>query len=103
MYFFVENKQPECFAAALFTCYELIRPDVVLELAWRNELMDFAMPFMVQTFREYHTKLNHGGDQGGGGREGEAGQGGGGQEQQVRTVRSATLASWRFTTTLASR
>ena len=59
VYFFVENNQPECFAAALFTCYELIRPDVVLELAWRNDLMDFAMPFMVQTFREYHTKLNH--------------------------------------------
>ena len=59
VYFFVENNQPECFAASLFTCYELIRPDVVLELAWRNDLMDFAMPFMVQTFREYHTKLNH--------------------------------------------
>ena len=59
VYFFVEQNQPECFAAALFTCYELIRPDVVLELAWRNDLMDFAMPFMVQTFREYHTKLNY--------------------------------------------
>jgi len=42
----------------LYTCYELIRPDVVLEIAWRNDLMDFAMPFMVQTFREYHVKLN---------------------------------------------
>jgi len=36
----------------------LIRPDVVLEIAWRNDLMDFAMPFMIQTFREYHVKLN---------------------------------------------
>ena len=58
LYYFVEQGQPECFAAALFTCYELVRPDVVLEIAWRNELMDFAMPFMVQTFREYHVNLN---------------------------------------------
>jgi len=58
VYYFVEKNQPECFAAALYTCYELIRPDVALEIAWRNDLMDFAMPFMVQTFREYHDKLN---------------------------------------------
>jgi len=58
LYYFVEHGQSECFAAALFTCYELIRPDVVLEIAWRHDLMDFAMPFMVQTFREFHTNLN---------------------------------------------
>jgi len=52
--YFVQQKQEECFAACLYTCYELIRPDVVLELAWRHALMDFAMPFMIQTFREYH-------------------------------------------------
>jgi clathrin heavy chain len=52
--YFVQQKQEECFAACLYTCYELIRPDVVLELAWRHGLMDFAMPFMIQTFREYH-------------------------------------------------
>jgi len=54
---FVDNDQKECFAAALFTCYELIRPDVVLELAWRFNLMDFAMPFMIQCFREYDDKI----------------------------------------------
>ncbi len=48
----------ECFAACLYTCYELIRPDVVLELAWRHSLMDFAMPFMIQTFREYHDTIS---------------------------------------------
>jgi clathrin heavy chain len=58
VYFFVERGQSECYAASLFTCYELIRPDVALEIAWRHDLMDFAMPYMVQTFREYHDKLN---------------------------------------------
>ena len=32
--FYVEQKERECFAAALFTCYDLIRPDVALEVSW---------------------------------------------------------------------
>jgi clathrin heavy chain len=55
--FFVENKQPECYAAMLFTCYELIRPDIVLELSWRNNLQNYAMPFMIQTLRDFDNKL----------------------------------------------
>ena len=42
----------------LFTCYPLLRPDVVLELSWRNGLNDFAMPFLIQTMREMQTKLD---------------------------------------------
>jgi len=55
--FFVERKLFECFAACLYTCYELIRPDIVLELSWRHGLMDYSMPFMIQTLREYDDKL----------------------------------------------
>jgi len=55
--FFVGEKLNACFSACLFTCYPLLRSDVVLELAWRNNLMDFAMPFMVQTMREMQVKL----------------------------------------------
>lgn len=40
--------EKECFAACLYTCYDLLRPDVVLELAWRHQLMDFAFPYMIQ-------------------------------------------------------
>jgi hypothetical protein len=29
--FFVEQGERECFAAALFTCYDLIKPDLALE------------------------------------------------------------------------
>ncbi len=32
--FYVEQKERECFAAALFTCYDLIRPDVALEVSF---------------------------------------------------------------------
>lgn len=31
--FYVEQKERECFAAMLFTCYDLIRPDVALEVS----------------------------------------------------------------------
>ena len=44
--YFVEEGQRECFAACLYTCYDLIRPDTAMELAWRNGYTDFAMPFM---------------------------------------------------------
>eukprot|EP00669_Euglena_mutabilis_P008039 TRINITY_DN3191_c0_g1_i1.p1 TRINITY_DN3191_c0_g1~~TRINITY_DN3191_c0_g1_i1.p1 ORF type:complete len:761 (-),score=398.55 TRINITY_DN3191_c0_g1_i1:340-2622(-) len=50
--FFVDNGQPECFAACLYTCYDLVRADVALELAWRHKIFDFVMPYLIQTFKE---------------------------------------------------
>ena len=38
----------DCFAACLFQCYDLLHPDVILELAWRHNIMDFAMPYLIQ-------------------------------------------------------
>lgn len=55
---FLEDKNFECFAACLFQCYDLLRPDVILELAWRHNIMDFAMPYMIQVMREYTGKVD---------------------------------------------
>lgn len=55
--FFVQEKERECFAAALYSCYSLVSPDVVLELAWRHGLTDVAMPYMIQWTKDTHTKL----------------------------------------------
>jgi clathrin heavy chain len=55
---FLEDKNYECFAACLFQCYDLLRPDVILELAWRHNIMDFAMPYMIQVMREYTSKVD---------------------------------------------
>jgi len=55
--FFVNIEDKECFCAALYTCYDLVRPDVVLELSWRNQWVDFAMPYMIQYMREMHAKI----------------------------------------------
>lgn len=38
----------ECFASCLFVCYDLIRADVALELAWMNNMIDFAFPYLLQ-------------------------------------------------------
>ena len=55
--FFVSVQDKECFAAVLFTCYDLIRPDVALELAWRNNYYDFFLPYMIQYMRHTHEKI----------------------------------------------
>ncbi|KAF9986069.1 hypothetical protein BGZ65_008891 [Modicella reniformis] len=56
--YFVESGNKECFAACLYICYDLVRPDIVLELAWRHGLTDFSMPYMVQFMREYVSKVD---------------------------------------------
>merc|ERR1712013_866566 len=56
--FFVDNDMKECFAACLYTCYDYIPPDVGLELAWRKNMLDFAMPFLIQTLREYTGRID---------------------------------------------
>ncbi|EHB14914.1 Clathrin heavy chain 2 [Heterocephalus glaber] len=54
---FLEKGKHECFAASLFTYYDLLHPDEVLELAWRHNLIDFAMPYFIQVMREYLSKI----------------------------------------------
>jgi len=58
--FFVQMSDKECFCATLYTCYDLVRPDVAIELAWRNEsggFITFVMPYIIQYIREVHTRL----------------------------------------------
>lgn len=57
---FLQRGNHDCFAACLYQCYDLLRPDVILELAWRHNIMDFAMPFLIQVsqrniFRRYKS------------------------------------------------
>lgn len=55
--FFVANKDKACFTATLYSCYDLVRPDVAVELAWRNGYTDFAMPYIIQYMRHTHEKI----------------------------------------------
>jgi clathrin heavy chain len=55
---FIEDGNKECFSACLYTCYDLIKPDVALELAWMNGMTDHVMPYMIQVMRDTTTKLD---------------------------------------------
>ncbi|CAL8108322.1 unnamed protein product [Orchesella dallaii] len=55
---FLEKGDHDCFAACLFHCYDLLKPDHILELSWRNGLIDFAMPYMIQVLQEYRMKID---------------------------------------------
>lgn len=55
--YFLKNENPQAFAACLYACYDLIRPDVALELAWKYKQLDFVFPYVIQFIREYTTRL----------------------------------------------
>jgi clathrin heavy chain len=55
--FFVDEKLFECFAAATFVCYDLVTADLILELAWRHQAIDFAMPYLIQSIREQNATI----------------------------------------------
>uniref|UniRef100_A0A2P2MW85 Clathrin heavy chain n=1 Tax=Rhizophora mucronata TaxID=61149 RepID=A0A2P2MW85_RHIMU len=56
--YFIEQGKKECFASCLFVCYDLIRPDTAIELAWMNSMIDFAFPYTLQFIREYTGKVD---------------------------------------------
>ncbi|VAI30588.1 unnamed protein product [Triticum turgidum subsp. durum] len=56
--YFIGQGKKECFASCLFICYDLIRADVALELAWTNNMLDFAFPYLLQFIREYTSKVD---------------------------------------------
>ncbi|PGH15842.1 hypothetical protein AJ80_05373 [Polytolypa hystricis UAMH7299] len=45
--YFVDIGSRECYVGMLYACYDLIRPDVVMEISWRKGLNDFTMPYMI--------------------------------------------------------
>ncbi|VDK62091.1 unnamed protein product [Gongylonema pulchrum] len=55
--YFLDNKLHDCFAASLCQMYDLLHPDVILEMAWKHKIMDFAMPYMIQVMRDYHSRV----------------------------------------------
>lgn len=41
----------------LYTCYELIKPDVALETAWRQGMLEFCMPFFIQFTKDIASRI----------------------------------------------
>jgi len=55
--YFVDIGNKDCFAAMLYVCFDLLRPDVVAELSWRHGLNDFTFPYTLQSQRDQLNKL----------------------------------------------
>lgn len=53
--YFVDTGNKEAYAATLYACYDLLTPEVVMEVSWRHALSDFTMPYQMQHTR--HTRL----------------------------------------------
>jgi len=57
-FFIVEVKSPTCFSACLYTCYDLVKPDEVLFMAWRYNFIDYIIPYLAQVLLEYTDKID---------------------------------------------
>lgn len=53
----IDMDDKELFAAMLYSCYSLVKPDVVMELAWRKDMFEFIMPYMIQTMKDMSVKV----------------------------------------------
>ncbi|KAJ4296171.1 Clathrin heavy chain [Collariella sp. IMI 366227] len=56
--YFVDIGNRECYVGMLYACYDLIRPDLVLELSWRSGLHDFTMPYMINLLCQQTKELS---------------------------------------------
>ena len=54
---FAREKRGQWFTICCYYCYEQLRPDVVMELAWAYDMKDFGMPFFIQLFSDISTNL----------------------------------------------
>jgi clathrin heavy chain len=57
MRYIMEMDDKQLFAAMLYTCYELITPDVALEVAWRSDMMEFVMPYFIQCVKDLSSRV----------------------------------------------
>ena len=55
--FIMTRKDKELIGAMLYNCYELIKPDVAMEVGWRCGLQEFVMPYFIQFMRDMSTKV----------------------------------------------
>ncbi|EHA53174.1 clathrin heavy chain [Pyricularia oryzae 70-15] len=55
--YFVDIGNRECYVGMLYACYDLIRPDLVLEMSWRHGLHDFTMPYMINLLSQQTKEL----------------------------------------------
>jgi len=58
MLHYISGKDKELFAVMLYTCYDLIKPDVALEAAWRQGNFEYVIPYFIQFVKELSSKVS---------------------------------------------
>lgn len=56
-FFLLELQDRENFSTCLLQCYDLIKPDVALELAWRSKAMDECMPYLLRSLKDLNSRV----------------------------------------------
>lgn len=54
----MQQEDKNLVAAMLYNCYELIKPDIAMEVGWRCGLQEFVMPYFIQYVRDLSTKVD---------------------------------------------
>lgn len=55
--FIMTRQDKELVGAMLYNCYELIKPDVAMEVGWRCGLQEYVMPYFIQFVRDLSHKV----------------------------------------------
>jgi len=55
--YIMTKKDKELVGAMLYNCFELIKPDVAMEVGWRCGLQEFVMPYFIQFVRDLSTRV----------------------------------------------
>lgn len=41
----------------LYKCFDLLKPDYVMELAWKHRVTDYAMPYYIQVMKNMNSRM----------------------------------------------
>ena len=56
--FIMTRNDKELIGAMLYNCYELIKPDVAMEVGWRCGMQEFVMPYFIQFVRDLGSRVD---------------------------------------------
>ncbi|GAW83572.1 clathrin heavy chain [Plasmodium gonderi] len=56
--YFIEIKNKEALCACLIVCYDILKPDYVLEIVWTSGFKDQAMLYFIQVISDYTYQID---------------------------------------------
>ncbi|CAA9990983.1 clathrin heavy chain, putative [Plasmodium knowlesi strain H] len=56
--FFIEIKNKEALCACLIVCYDILKPDYILEIVWMSGYKDQAMLYFIQVISDYTNQID---------------------------------------------